>query len=181
MPVYSLRGAKPTIHRDAFVHPDAVVIGNVTIGAESSVWPTTVLRGDEGYISIGERTSIQDGSIIHTVEDSPTIIGDDCVIGHLVHMEGCTVESGVLIGSGSIVLPRCVIRSGAIVGAGALVTGGTEVPSGSLALGVPAKIRAAGADPSSISVPVESYRRRARRFASELERVDYDPAQGLQP
>jgi len=179
MPVYSLGNATPTIHSSAYVHPDAIVIGDVTIGAESSVWPAVVLRGDEGHIIIGERTSIQDGSVVHTVEDSPTRIGDDCVIGHLVHMEGCTIESGVLVGSGSIILPRCIVRSGAIVGAGALVTGGTEIPAGATALGVPAKIKLDSADREAIEVAVHSYRQRARRFASELKLVEHENDRGL--
>ncbi len=181
MPVYALGDVMPTIAAGAFVHPDAVVIGDVTIGEESSIWPSAVVRGDEGSIRIGKRTSIQDGSVIHTVEDWPTTIGDDCVIGHLVHLEGCTVESGVLVGSGAIVLPYCRIGTGAIVGAGALLTGGTEVPSRALAVGVPAKIIADRADPSAIEIPVESYRGRAERVRAELRVVDYDPAVGLHP
>src|SRR3954464_113175 len=103
MAVYALGEAVPSIHPEAFVHPDATVIGDVTIGAESTVWPQAVLRGDNGTIVVGERTSIQDGSVIHTPPLVPTVIGDDCVIGHLVHMESCTIESGALVGSGSIV------------------------------------------------------------------------------
>src|SRR5664279_4852951 len=84
--IYALGDQVPEIHPDAFVHPDATVIGSVVIGAESSVWPRAVLRGDYGLITVGARTSIQDGSVIHTTQSHPTSIGDDCVIGHLVHM-----------------------------------------------------------------------------------------------
>ena len=118
MPLYALGEVSPRIHPDAYVHPDAVVIGNVGIGAGSTVWPQCVLRGDYGVIEIGERTSIQDGSVIHTTAMHPTIVGDDCVIGHLVHLECCTVHDRALVGTGSIVLHRAVIESGALVGAG---------------------------------------------------------------
>jgi len=111
MAIYALGELEPSIHPEAFVHPDATVIGNVTIGAESSIWPQAVLRGDNGFIVVGDRTSIQDGSVIHTTPFTPTLIGDDCVIGHLVHMESCTIESGALVGSGSIVLHGAMVRS----------------------------------------------------------------------
>ena len=117
------------------------MIGDVTIGAEASIWPGAVLRGDYGTITVGDRTSIQDGAVIHATSELSTTIGADCVVGHLAHMEGCVIEDGSLIGSGSIVLHNAVVRSGALVGAGAVVSGGTEVPSGAMALGVPAKIR----------------------------------------
>jgi len=126
--VYALGDRLPIIHPDAFVHPDATVIGDVTIGAGSTVWPAAVLRGDYGAIVVGERTSIQDGTVVHATADKPTHIGRDCVIGHLAHLEGCTVEDRCLIGSGSVVLHDVVVRSGALVGAGAVVSNGTQVP-----------------------------------------------------
>ena len=116
MPIYALGDRVPQIHEDAYIHPDAVVIGDVRIGADSSVWPTAVLRGDYGTIIVGERTSIQDGTVVHAVDEYPTVIGNDCVIGHLAHLEGCTVEDRALVGSGSIVLHQAVVHSGAIVG-----------------------------------------------------------------
>ena len=87
VPIYALGDLEPSIHPDAYVHPDAVIIGDVRIGALSSVWPGAVLRGDDGYISIGERTSIQDNCVLHTTPIFPTVVGDDCVIGHLVHLD----------------------------------------------------------------------------------------------
>jgi carbonic anhydrase/acetyltransferase-like protein (isoleucine patch superfamily) len=141
MTIYALGDRVPQIDPSAFVHPDATVIGNVVIGPETSVWPRAVLRGDTSRIVVGARTSIQDGAVIHCTRESETHIGDDCVIGHLVHMEGCTIESGALVGSGSIVLHRAIVRTGALVGAAALVTNDTEVPTGAMALGVPAKLR----------------------------------------
>src|SRR5262249_14345217 len=150
MPIYALGDVEPRIHPDAFVHPDATVIGNVTVGAESSVWPQAVLRGDEGAILIGDQTSIQDGSVLHCTPFLDTVVGSRVVVGHLVHLEGCTVEDRALVGNGSIVLHNAIVRTNALVGAGAVVLDGTEVPSGSMALGIPAKPRPHCADAQGI-------------------------------
>ena len=123
-----------------FIHESAVVLGNVTLGDDASVWPTAVLRGDIEAITIGRRTNIQDGAVIHADPGVPTIIGDDCVIGHRAIVHGSTVGDGVLIGMGAIVLNRCNIGAGSIVGAGSVCTEGLEVPPGSLVLGIPAKV-----------------------------------------
>src|SRR5580658_3334208 len=104
MALYELEGVSPRVDPEAYVHPDAVVIGDVTIGPESSVWPGAVLRGDYGTIIIGARTSVQDGSVIHATAEISTTVGDGCVIGHLVHLEGCLLEDNSLVGSGSVVL-----------------------------------------------------------------------------
>lgn len=143
MPVYALGEHEPQIHPDAFVHPDAVVIGRVTLGARASVWPAAVLRADFGEIRIGERTSIQDGTVLHTTEEWPTLVGAGCVVGHNAHLEGCRVGDGCLVGSGSIVLNRAVVEDRAGVGAAALVPEGAVVPTGEIALGVPARMRPA--------------------------------------
>jgi carbonic anhydrase/acetyltransferase-like protein (isoleucine patch superfamily) len=171
MAIYALGDRVPTIDPSAFVHPDATVIGNVTIGPEAGVWPQAVVRGDYGYIVIGARTSIQDGSIIHATAELPTLIGDDCVIGHLVHMECCTIQDGALVGTGSIVLHECVVESGAWVGAGAVVPNRMRVPSGSMALGVPAKLRE-GVNVDEIRRTVEMYVQNAKRYQAELRRID---------
>src|SRR5699024_7405358 len=102
----------------------------------------------------------------------PTIVGDECVIGHLAHLEGCTVHDGALVGTGSIVLHEAVVESGALVGAGALVSGRTVVPSGAMALGVPAKIRPDAVTPGMISLRMESYVERAKRYRVDLRRLD---------
>src|SRR5690606_8012789 len=117
MPIYAFGDQVPEIASDAYVHPDAVIIGSVTLGSRSSVWPCAVLRGDDGEIRIGSETSIQDGSVLHTTLEHPTVVGNHCVVGHIVHLEGCTIEDGSLVGNGSIVLHRVVVRSGAVVGA----------------------------------------------------------------
>src|SRR5680860_1044700 len=119
MAVFALGEATPDIDPEAFVHPEATVIGNVRIGAGSTIWPQAVLRGDYGSIDVRAPTSIQDGAVIHTTVEIPTVIGSDCVIGHLAHLECCVVEDGALIGTGSIVLHRAIVRSGADQRAGA--------------------------------------------------------------
>ncbi|HEX6311301.1 MAG TPA: gamma carbonic anhydrase family protein [Acidimicrobiia bacterium] len=172
MALYALGDAEPDIAPSAFVHPQATVIGNVTIGPESTIWPQAVLRGDYGRITVGARTSIQDGAVIHCTAELDTVIGDDCVIGHLAHMESCVIESGALVGTGSVVLHRAVVRSGALVGAAALVPNGMEVPSGAMALGVPAKVRPDAVTPESISVNVTGYVQNGKRYLDELRRLD---------
>lgn len=175
MAIYALGDVVPTIDPTAYVHPDAVVIGDVTLGPGASVWPSAVLRGDHGQIRIGARTSIQDGSIVHTTEQWPTIVGAECVVGHLVHLEGCTVADRVLIGSGSIMLNRSSAATGSVVGAAALVPEDFAVPSGHMALGVPVKVRPMP-DPAVvdgwIDYAVDWYCSNAVRFAKELRRLD---------
>jgi carbonic anhydrase/acetyltransferase-like protein (isoleucine patch superfamily) len=172
VPIYALGDQRPSIHPDAYVHPDAIIIGSVTIGANSSVWPGAVLRGDDGEIIVGQRTSVQDNSVIHTTLEHPTTIGDDCVIGHMVHLEACTIESWCLIGVGSIVLHRVVVNSWAIVAANAVLLNDTIVPSGALAVGTPAVIKEGRARREDIETGVASYVECAARFATELRRID---------
>lgn len=172
MAVYALGAVSPEIHPDAYVHPQATVIGAVTIGPGSTVWPQAVLRGDYGTISVGARTSIQDGAVVHCTAEHSTRIGDDCVIGHLAHLEGCTVEDAALVGTGSIVLHRVVVRTHALVGAGAVVPAGLEVPSGAMALGVPAKIRPDSVTPDQILPLAANYLANADRYRAELRRID---------
>lgn len=172
MAIYALGGDEPRIHPTAFIHPDCTIIGKVEIGAESSIWPQAVLRGDHGWIRVGERTSIQDGSVLHVTAEHETVVGSESVIGHLVHLEGCVVEDGALVGNASVVLHRAIIRTGAVVGSNAVVTNDTEVPTGALALGVPAKIREGAADPAMIVDAMEKYVERATQYRSQLRRLD---------
>ncbi len=171
MPIYALGDSVPTIDPDAFVHPDAVVIGAVTVGPDASVWPGAVLRGDFGTITIGARTSIQDGTVVHAGPGFPTVVGDGCVVGHLVHLEGCTVHDDALVGSGSIVLHFAVVESGATVGANAVVPNGMRVPGGAVAVGVPAKLREAASSIDLIRVSAQQYVENSRRYRSELRRI----------
>ncbi|MGH9026386.1 MAG: gamma carbonic anhydrase family protein [Acidimicrobiia bacterium] len=171
MAVYALGDSEPDVHPDAWVHDDATVIGNVQIGAGSTIWPQAVLRGDYGSIRIGERTSIQDGAVLHCTREFPTIIGSDCVVGHLAHLECCTVEDGALIGTGSIVLHRAIVRSGALVGAAALVTNDMEVPAKAMALGVPAQLRFDAVDVVDIARNAAEYVRNGERYRETLRRL----------
>jgi carbonic anhydrase/acetyltransferase-like protein (isoleucine patch superfamily) len=170
--IYALGDAAPRIDPTAFVHPDAVVIGEVELGPEASVWPSAVLRGDPGGIVVGARTSIQDGTVIHTTPVTPTRVGADCVVGHLVHLEGCTIGDGTLVGSGSIVLNGAVVEAGAQIAAGAVVSGSMVVPTGALAIGVPATIKPDRADPAAIEIAVAVYRERGRTYRAQLRRLD---------
>jgi carbonic anhydrase/acetyltransferase-like protein (isoleucine patch superfamily) len=171
VPVYALGDDEPDIHDLAYVAPDAVVIGRVTIGPEASVWPGAVLRGDHGTITVGARTSVQDGTIVHCTADYPTVIGADCVVGHNAHLEGCVVEDGCLIGSGSITLNRAVVGAGSIVAAAALVPEGFVVPPGSLVAGVPGTIKRSGIDASWTQESVRHYIETAREHRKGLRRL----------
>jgi carbonic anhydrase/acetyltransferase-like protein (isoleucine patch superfamily) len=170
--IYALGGSEPDIAPSAFVHPDASVIGDVTIGDGATVWPRAVLRGDYGKIVIGSGTNIQDGAVIHCTTQFDTFIGDDCVIGHLAHLECCVVEDGALIGAGAIVLQRACVRSGALVGAAALVPNGMDVPTGAIAVGVPARVRERAADTTDIVRNAAEYARNGERYLKELRRLD---------
>ena len=154
MPIYALGDDVPDIHPDAYVHPDAVLIGAVRVGAGSSIWPGAVLRGDGGgHIAVGERSSVQDNCVLHTTPEHPTVVGDDCVIGHIVHLEGCTIGPGALVGTGAVVL------------------NGTEVPPGALAVGAPATIKAGGAKADAITHGRDVYVEKARAYRDGLRRI----------
>ena len=172
MAIYALGDRVPQVHPDAYVHPDATVIGDVTIGAGSTVWPSAVLRGDYGTITVGEKTSIQDGTVVHATHDKATTIGSRCVIGHIAHLEGCTIEDDSLVGSGSIVLHDAVVRSGGLVGAGAVVSNGVEVPARAMALGIPAKMRLDSVEAGAFLPAVEQYEKNGARYKEELRRLD---------
>ncbi len=134
------RGArKPLVDPDAYIDPSAQVIGEVTIGAGSSVWPLSLVRGDQNRIQIGRNTNVQDGSMLHVAPDYPLIIGDNVTIGHRSVVHGCTVMDNCRIGIGAVVLNGAVVEEWAQVGAGALVPPGKVVPSGWLVRGVPAR------------------------------------------
>lgn len=169
MTIYSLGKLRPQIHELAFIHPDSIIIGDVTIGADSSVWPGAVLRGDFAPIIVGERTSIQDGTIIHVGQNKPTIIGDDVVVGHLVHLEACTIGNRVLIGVGSVVRHDCAIDDESIVGAHAMLRDGTHVPTGHRALGLPAEVKSGKVDLEDLDRIVKMYVDNAKLYKNQLK------------
>lgn len=133
---------RPVIHETAFIAEDAVVIGDVEIGAESSVWYGSVIRGDVNFIRIGARTNIQDGSVIHVSSKThSTIVEDEVTVGHRVTLHGCCVETGCLIGIGSILLDGVRVGKNSLVAAGSLLTPGTQIPECSLVMGSPARVK----------------------------------------
>ena len=123
-----------------WIHESAVVLGDVQLAEDVSVWPNAVIRGDRDRIVIGARSNVQDGAVIHADPGMPTLIGEDCVVGHRAVVHGCVLEDAVLIGMGAIVLNGARIGMGSIIGAGAVVPEGMQVPPHSLAVGVPAKV-----------------------------------------
>jgi carbonic anhydrase/acetyltransferase-like protein (isoleucine patch superfamily) len=136
------RGKRPEIAASAYIDAAAVIIGDVVIGEDASVWPCAVIRGDVHYIRIGARTNIQDGSVLHVMRDEyPLILGDDVTVGHAVTLHGCKIESRCLIGMGSIILNGATIGAGSIVAAGTLLLEKTEIPPGSLVVGHPGKVK----------------------------------------
>ena len=140
--IRSFRGVQPQIHETAYVDPSAQVIGDVHLGEESSVWCNAVLRGDMFYIRIGNRTNIQDNSVIHTrTGEKPTILEDEVTVGHSVTLHGCYVEHGSLIGIGAIVLDDVRVGAQSLVAAGSLISPGTIIPPRSLVMGMPARVK----------------------------------------
>jgi carbonic anhydrase/acetyltransferase-like protein (isoleucine patch superfamily) len=167
MPVYALGDQIPEIDPDAWLHPQAVVIGSVSVAAEASIWPCAVLRGDFGPITIGARSSIQDGTVVH----ADTVVGRECVVGHNAYIEGCALHDEVLVGSEASVLPRAVVGRGAVIAAGAVVTRGAEVPAHALARGVPATFTEGAIEPGRWSAGVQRYVDLARRYRTELRQI----------
>ena len=136
------RGVRPEVHPTAFVDASAQVIGDVKVGAESSIWMTVVVRGDVNHIRVGDRTNIQDGTIVHVQHDThPTIIGSDVTVGHGAIVHGCTIADRVLVGMGAVILNGASIGEDCIIAAGSLVTEGMSVPPRSMVMGSPAKVK----------------------------------------
>ena len=163
-------GRTPRVHPDAWVDPQAAVIGDVTIDAGASVWPFTVLRGDQdNYVRLGKYSNVQDNSVLHVTPEFPCIVGDNVTIGHRAVIHACTIMDNVRIGIGAVVLDGAVVEEGAQVGAGALVPPGKVVEAGWLVLGVPAKpVRRMSPD------ELEDILRNARDYVA-LWRRDYGP------
>jgi carbonic anhydrase/acetyltransferase-like protein (isoleucine patch superfamily) len=158
--IRAYRGKRPQIATSAYIDPAAVIIGDVVIGEDSSVWPCTVIRGDVHYIRIGARTNIQDGSICHVMRGEwPLILGDDVTVGHSVTLHGCTIESRCLIGMGAVILNGVTVGAGSIVAAGTLLLEGSKIPPGSLVVGHPGKVKRAltGIDQASIDAYAKRY------------------------
>ncbi len=135
------RGKLPKVAASAFVAPTAVLIGDVEVGEESSIWFGVVIRGDNGPIRIGARTSVQDNSVVHVSQNNTTTIGDDCTVGHSVTMEDCTIQDGALIGSNAVVLNGATVGARALIAAGSVVPANANVPPETLNAGAPAIVK----------------------------------------
>src|SRR5262245_5367712 len=147
------RGRLPVVHRTAYVDASAQVIGDVEIGPDSSVWMNAVVRGDVNTIRIGQRSNVQDGTVVHVMHEThPTRIGDDVTIGHAAIVHGCTIGNRVLIGMGATMLNGAVIGDDTIVAAGTLVTEGAVIPPRSLVMGSPGKVRRTLSDEDVASI-----------------------------
>lgn len=168
--IRSFSDKNPKVHPTAFITDDAIVIGDVEIGADASIWFGSVVRGDVNYIRIGERTNIQDACVIHvSSKDHPTILEHEITVGHRVTLHGCYVETGCLIGIGSIILDGARIGRNSLVAAGCLVTPGTVIPAESLVMGAPAKVKRqlTPEELENLSRSWKNYVELGRRYRSE--------------
>ncbi|HEY6974173.1 MAG TPA: gamma carbonic anhydrase family protein [Nitrospiraceae bacterium] len=170
----TFQGRKPTVPKSCFIEETGVVIGDVVMGEDCSVWFHAVIRGDVHFIRIGDRTNVQDLCVLHVTHDThPLIIGNDVTIGHNVILHGCTIRDRVLIGMGAIIMDGAVIGEDSVVGAGALVTEGTVVPAKSLILGSPAKVKRAVTENelSWIKESADNYVNYARQYLGGPEKT----------
>jgi carbonic anhydrase/acetyltransferase-like protein (isoleucine patch superfamily) len=174
MPEFELDGKRPHVHPDAFVAPTAVLIGEVEIGPNASVWFGAVLRADQARVVVGAGSNIQDNAVLHCAAELPTLVGENVTIGHNACLEGCVVEDGAVVGMGSIMLQRSRLGSGAMLAAGAVLPEGREVPGGHLAAGMPADIKKplSGSSARWVTRTAEHYQENARRFRKGLRAPD---------
>jgi carbonic anhydrase/acetyltransferase-like protein (isoleucine patch superfamily) len=167
--IIEYRGKRPKIDPSAFVAPTAVLIGNVEVGPQSSIWFGAVLRGDNGPIRIGARTSIQDNAVVHVSEGGETIVGDDVTVGHCAVMEDCRIAPHALIGSNATLLNGCTIGEGALIAAGSVVGQGADIPSRVVAAGAPARVKKTldGEAASWIEISADEYVKLSRRYLAQ--------------
>ncbi len=163
------RGKSPKVAESAFIAPTAVLIGDVEVGPESSIWFGAVLRGDNGPIRIGARTSVQDNCVIHVSDGGRTILGDDVTVGHCAVMEDCTIGNKALIGSNAVILNGATIGVGSLIAAGSVVGERTQIPDGVLAAGAPATVKKelAGAAAAWIDGSAGEYVHLSRSYLAE--------------
>jgi carbonic anhydrase/acetyltransferase-like protein (isoleucine patch superfamily) len=171
--IYALDGIVPLVAADAWVAPDANLIGKVVLEAGASVWFGATLRGDNEEIRLGPGSNVQEASVLHTDMGYPLTIGADCTIGHKAMLHGCTIGDGTLIGMGATVLNGAVIGRGCLIGAGALIAEGKVIPDFSLVMGAPGRV-VRQLDEAGVEKLLRSavhYRTNARRFAAGLRAV----------
>ncbi|MFG6516806.1 gamma carbonic anhydrase family protein [Sulfitobacter sp. 1A13496] len=171
MTLYALADARPEVSPDAWVAPDAKVIGKVTLGPEASVWFGSTLRGDNEMITVGRGSNVQENCVFHTDMGYPLTVGEDCTIGHKVMLHGCTIGDNSLIGMGATVLNGAKIGKNCLIGAGALITENKVIPDGSLVMGVPGKVvRELDAQAiQQLTASAKHYAENAARFRRDLE------------
>ena len=173
MTIYTLTGKSPRIDKTSWIAPDANIIGNVILGAKTSVWFCATLRGDNEVIDIGAGSNVQENTVIHTDIGYPLIIGENCTIGHKVMLHGCKIGNNSLIGMGAIILNGANIGDNCLIGAGALITENKVIPDGSLVMGSPGKV-VRELDVAAIQGLRNSalhYQENANRFSNELTEV----------
>jgi carbonic anhydrase/acetyltransferase-like protein (isoleucine patch superfamily) len=172
---FELGGKRPQVHKDAYIAPTAVLIGDVVIEAGASVWFGAVLRGDEAQIKVGEGSNVQDNAVIHCSTNLPTIIERNVTVGHSALLEGCVVEEGALVGMGAIMLQRSRLGAGSLLAAGAVLAEGSEIPPGHLAAGVPATVKKplGGSSDKWVGMAAQKYQERAITYREKLKPVDH--------
>ncbi len=166
MPVYALGSKKPKVHPSVMVAPTATIIGSVTIGSNTSVWPGAVLRGDYGWIRVGANCSLQDNVVIHCSADDPGVVGYGVTVAHSAIIHACRIGDECLIGAGAIVFDGATVGKHSILGVGAVVPEGKTIPAGSVAVGVPAKVtrRTTNDDVRNIRRSFRAYVQMAQRY-----------------
>lgn len=171
--IYELDGVAPQIAPDAWVAPDANLIGKVVLEARTSVWFGVTMRGDNEEIRVGAGSNVQENCVLHTDMGYPLVIGTDCTIGHKAMLHGCIIGDGSLIGMGATVLNGAKIGKGCLIGAGALITEGKEIPDGSLVMGAPGKVVRVldEAARARLLKSAEGYRANAARFRAGMKPV----------
>jgi carbonic anhydrase/acetyltransferase-like protein (isoleucine patch superfamily) len=171
---FELGGKRPNVHRDAYIAPTAVLIGDVVVEAGASVWFGAVLRGDEAQIRIGAGANVQDNAVLHCATDLPTILEPNASVGHSAQLEGCVVEQGAVVGMGATMLPRSRLGAGSMLAAGAVLQEGIAVPPGHMAAGVPATVKKAldGSSSSWVGTTAKHYQDRAVAYRAKLKPVD---------
>ena len=170
---FELGGKRPKVHRDAYIAPTAVLIGDVEIEAGASIWFGAVLRGDEATIKVGEGANVQDNAVIHCAENLPTLIERNASVGHSAQLEGCTVEQGALVGMGATMLQRSRLGAGSMLAAGAVLQEGANIPPGQMAAGVPAVVKKPldGSSKKWVGTAAQHYRDRAVRYRAGLKPI----------
>jgi carbonic anhydrase/acetyltransferase-like protein (isoleucine patch superfamily) len=172
--IYQLGNRSPVVAEDCYVDETAVVIGSVALGSESTVWSNAVIRGDNELISIGARTNVQDGAVLHADPGVPLTIGNDVSVGHMAMLHGCTVGDGSIIGIKAVILNNAVIGRNCLIGANTLLTENKVIPDGSLVVGTPGRVVRALTEEeiAGLASNADSYVKRGKTFKNDLRRLD---------